>query len=101
MRRKCRSTNGSFNLVPKLGGRMSMEEGKGMGGSGEGGGNCGGRRLGSPPAATAAVAGQGGGSGARGMRREGVARRCAWAPSRRLAGETTEGPLAGLRICEI
>ena len=40
---------------------MSMEEGKSMSGSGEGGGNCGGRRLGSPPAAT--VAGQGSGSG--------------------------------------
>ncbi|KAG2604790.1 hypothetical protein PVAP13_4NG071888, partial [Panicum virgatum] len=48
----------------QAGGRMSMEEGKSMGGSGEGGGNCGGRGLGSPPAATAAaVAGQGGGSG--------------------------------------
>jgi len=55
-----------------------------------------------PPAATAAaIASQGGNSSRLGMRREGVARRRAWAPSRRLAGETTEGPLAGLRICEI
>ena len=70
-----------------------MEEGKSMGGSGEGGGNCGGRRLGLPPAATtAAAAGQGSGSGRPGDAEGGVARRRAWAPSRRLAGETTKGP---------
>ena len=36
---------------------------------------------------------------ARGMRREGVARRRAWAPSRRLAEETTEGRAILLRVC--
>ena len=44
-----------------------------------------------PPAATAtAIAGQGGDSSRSGMRREGVARLRAWAPSRNLTEETTK-----------
>nr|TKW33192.1 hypothetical protein SEVIR_2G216500v2 [Setaria viridis] len=85
-RRTCRSSQWELRSGAQAGGRMGMEGGRAWVSVGRGRGNRGGRRLGPPPPLPSKAAA----AAARGRRREGVARRRVWAPSGRLARETTE-----------